>query len=343
MNLEKIIEVFRERFKEVEAQLSRPEVASDPERLMEYGKKHAGLSQIIELHERIETMKRELDDWGGMKNNSEEEELEEIERTIDELTGKIAKEELNLKALLVPDLADDRNIIIEIRAGTGGEEAALFAEELANMYRKYAETRGWSVRVLDESESPLGGYKEVSFEIRGKGVYKDLRFETGVHRVQRVPATEKMGRVHTSTASVAILPIRKSTKVEINPADLEVTFSRAGGKGGQNVNKVETAVRLTHKPTGIVISCRAERSQQANREKALAILEAKLDEMKREEEAAKYASERKEQVGTADRSEKIRTYNILQDRITDHRINKSWHGIETILKGRLDPIVEAFA
>jgi peptide chain release factor 1 len=233
-------------------------------------------------------------------------------------------------------------IVLEVRAGVGGEEAALFAEELANMYRKYADQKGWTVSIIDESESPLGGYKEASFEIRGKDVYKELRFETGIHRVQRVPKTEKMGRVHTSTASVAILPIRKHTSIEISPADLEVTFSRAGGKGGQNVNKVETAVRLLHKPSGIVISCRAERSQQANREKAMAILEAKLEELKREEEAKKYALERKEQVGLADRSEKIRTYNILQDRITDHRINKSWHGIETMLKGRIEDIIDSF-
>lgn len=234
-------------------------------------------------------------------------------------------------------------IVLEVRAGAGGEEAALFAEQLANMYRRYAEIQGWSVRVLDESESSLGGYKEASFEIRGKGVYKDLRFETGVHRVQRVPATEKMGRIHTSTASVAILPIRKTSVFSINPADLEVTFSRAGGKGGQNVNKVETAVRLTHKPTGIVVSCRAERSQQANREKATAVLEAKLQEMKREEEDKKYASERKDQVGTADRSEKIRTYNFPQDRVTDHRLNQSWHGLESIMKGEISKIVGAFA
>lgn len=233
-------------------------------------------------------------------------------------------------------------VVLEVRAGVGGEEAALFAEELANMYRKYADMRGWSVTVVDESESPLGGYKEASFEIRGRDVYKDLRFETGIHRIQRVPATEKSGRVHTSTASVAILPIRKKIKVEINPADLEVTFSRAGGKGGQNVNKVETAVRLTHKPTGIVISCRAERSQQANREKALAILSAKLEEIQKEEEASKYSAERKEQVGVADRSEKIRTYNILQDRITDHRLAKNWHGIEKIMKGDISQIVDSF-
>lgn len=233
-------------------------------------------------------------------------------------------------------------IVLEVRAGVGGEEAALFAEELANMYRRYADSKGWTVSILDESESPLGGYKEASFEIRGRDVYKEMRFETGIHRIQRVPKTEKMGRVHTSTASVAILPIRKKIKFEINPSDLEVAFSRAGGKGGQNVNKVETAVRLTHKPTGIVISCRAERSQQANREKALAVLSAKLEEMQREAEAEKYSAERKEQVGIANRSEKIRTYNILQDRITDHRLNKNWHGIENIMKGQMEDIIDAF-
>jgi peptide chain release factor 1 len=233
-------------------------------------------------------------------------------------------------------------IVLEVRAGVGGEEAALFAEELATMYRKYADTKGWSVSIMDENESPLGGYKEASFEIRGRDVYKEMRYETGIHRVQRVPATEKMGRVHTSTASVAILPIRKTHKVQINPADLEVAFSCAGGKGGQNVNKVETAVRLTHKPTGIVISCRAERSQQANREKAMLVLEARLNEIKEAEDAKKYSAERKEQVGVADRSEKIRTYNFPQDRVTDHRLGKNWHGIENLMRGQIAPIIDAF-
>ncbi len=231
-------------------------------------------------------------------------------------------------------------IVLEVRAGVGGEEAALFAEELAFMYQRFAEKKNWSLKTLDISESPLGGYKEASFEIRGKDVYKKMRFETGVHRIQRVPKTEKMGRVHTSTASVAILPIRKQHVFEINPADLEVEFSRSGGKGGQNVNKVETAVRLTHKPTGLVVRSTAERSQSANKENAYNILYAKLDEMKRAEEAKKYSDERKDQVGTVDRSEKIRTYNILQDRITDHRINKNWHGIETIMKGEIDKIID---
>lgn len=233
-------------------------------------------------------------------------------------------------------------IILEVRAGAGGEEASLFAEELANMYQKYAATRNWSVSKINESLSSTGGYKEASFEIRGKDVYKDLKQETGVHRVQRVPSTEKMGRVHTSTASVAILPVKKKTTLIIPPSDLEMEFSRSGGAGGQNVNKVETAVRLIHKPTGIDVRSTAERSQLKNREKALSILTAKLELLRDEEEAKKYSKDRKDQIGTADRSEKIRTYNILQDRITDHRLNKSWHNIHKILEGDLDPIIFSF-
>jgi peptide chain release factor 1 len=230
-------------------------------------------------------------------------------------------------------------VVVEIRAGAGGDEAALFAADLANMYRAYAETQGWGVRTLSESISDLGGYKEASFEFRGKEVYRALRLETGVHRVQRIPETEKQGRIHTSTASVAVLPIRKKVVFEINPSDLEMEFSRSGGAGGQNVNKVETAVRLIHKPTGIDVRCTSERKQEANREKALQILTAKLYELKVEEEAKKYAAERKGQIGTGDRSEKIRTYNILQDRVTDHRIKESWHNIEGILAGNIGEIL----
>lgn len=238
-----------------------------------------------------------------------------------------------------PDRANA--VVLEVRAGAGGEEAALFAEELAMMYKKYAESAGWLWKLLDESRSSLGGYKEASFEISGKDVYGALRFETGVHRIQRVPATEKTGRVHTSTASVAILPLRKKVTVEINPADIEMEFSRSGGAGGQNVNKVETAVRLIHKPTGIDVRCTSERSQQKNRDKAMVILAAKIQAMKEEEEAKKYAGERKNQIGTGDRSEKIRTYNVLQDRVTDHRIKESWHNLPQIFEGRLEPIIDA--
>lgn len=260
-----------------------------------------------------------------------EKQMQEIKNQMDEILESEKEEE-----------KFPNKIILEVRAGAGGEEAALFAEELSLMYRRYAEIKNWSVSVIDESKSSLGGYKEASFEIKGEDVYKKLRFETGVHRIQRVPATEKSGRIHTSTASVAILPIRKQTVVEIDPADLEFEFSRSGGKGGQNVNKVETAVRVIHKPTGIDVRSTAERSQAKNREKALGILTAKLEEMKREEEEKKYSDNRREQIGTADRSEKIRTYNILQDRLTDHRIKESWHNIESIFAGNIDQIVESF-
>ncbi len=234
-------------------------------------------------------------------------------------------------------------IVLEIRAGAGGEEAAIFAMDLALMYQKYAESKGWRFVNMSESLSDLGGFKEGIFEIRGKDVYKCLRFETGVHRIQRVPATEKSGRVHTSTASVVILPIRKKSKVEINPADIEIEFSRSGGKGGQNVNKVETAVRLTHKPTGLTVRATSERSQHANRERAMEIIQARLESMKEEEEAKKFASNRKNQIGAGDRSEKIRTYNILQDRVTDHRIKESWHNINAIFGGKIDDILNTLS
>jgi len=258
---------------------------------------------------------------------------------------KVQKEGIlkEMESILDEESAEEEfpnEIILEVRAGAGGEEAALFAKNLADMYGKYADAKGWQFSVVNESKTSLGGYKEAVFEIRGKNVYQELRFETGVHRIQRVPETEKMGRVHTSTASVAILPIRKKTTIEIKPADIEIEFSRSGGAGGQNVNKVETAVRLIHKPTGIDVRSTAERSQQKNRDKAMSILVAKLEVLKEEEEAKKFSDERKEQIGTADRSEKIRTYNILQDRITDHRIKESWHNIEKIFAGDLGQIIK---
>lgn len=232
-------------------------------------------------------------------------------------------------------------IVLEVRAGVGGDEASLFSEELAGMYLHYAESRGWKAKSLDESRSAQGGYKEAQFEVKGENCYRALRFETGVHRVQRVPATEKAGRIHTSTASVAILPIYKRSKIIINPGDIEIEFSRSGGAGGQNVNKVETAVRLIHKPTGIDVRCTSERSQQQNREKAMQLLVSRLQQMKNEEEDRARSADRKAQVGTGDRSEKIRTYNFPQDRVTDHRIRQSWSNIETIMTGRIGPILEA--
>lgn len=232
-------------------------------------------------------------------------------------------------------------VVLEVRAGAGGDEAALFAEELAQMYLQYATKNGWPYTIEHESRAASGGYKEAAFEIVSPKAYDAFRYETGVHRVQRIPVTEKAGRIHTSTASVAILPMRKVPTIDINPADIEMEFSRAGGAGGQNVNKVETAVRLVHKPTGIDVRSQSERSQLKNREKAMALLIAKLETMHEEEEAKKHANERKNQIGTGDRSEKIRTYNFPQDRITDHRIKTSWSNIEGVLAGRIDDIVTA--
>jgi len=232
-------------------------------------------------------------------------------------------------------------VILEVRAGAGGEEAALFAEELATMYKRFAETKGFSVSVESESRSSQGGFKETVVELLSPRVYDLLRFETGVHRVQRVPVTEKAGRIHTSTASVAILPMRRKPTIEINPSDIEMEFSRSGGAGGQNVNKVETAVRLIHKPTGIDVRSQSDRSQLKNREKAMAMLIAKLEMLHEEEETKKHAETRRNQIGTGDRSEKIRTYNFPQSRITDHRIKESWHNLEEVMAGGLDDIVTA--
>lgn len=256
--------------------------------------------------------------------------LESLWKQMEE-TAEVAKE-----AEVAP-----KAMILEIQGGAGGDESSLFAAELALMYQNYAEERGWGWNKLDESVSDVGGYKDVSFEVKGKGCYEALKFETGVHRVQRIPETEKNGRVHTSTVTVSIMPIRASTKVNIPASDLEFETSRSGGAGGQNVNKVETAVRVIHKPTGIAIRCTIERSQLKNRERALEMLQAKLDQLAQEEDDKKHSDEKRSQVGTGDRSEKIRTYNYPQDRITDHRIRQSWHGLPKIMEGQMGPIVEA--
>ena len=236
-----------------------------------------------------------------------------------------------------------QKIILEIRAGAGGDEAAIFAGDLARMYQRYSAIQGWKFSILDTSPGTIGGYKTFISRIEGEGSYNAFKYESGVHRVQRIPQTEKAGRVHTSTATVAILPVVEPKEVNINQGDLEVTFSRAGGPGGQNVNKIESAVRITHKPTGIVVSCREERNQHANREKAMEVLRAKLYEIQKSKEVGDIAANRREQVGTADRSEKIRTYNFPDDRITDHRFNVKVHNLEKIFDGNLDILLEKIA
>jgi len=269
-----------------------------------------------------------LHELAASELKSIQEQKEALEKQIQDILDKDKEEE-----------EFPNEIVLEVRAGAGGDEASLFAWELAHMYEKFAEAQGWQWKVNYESKSDLNGYKEASFEIKGKDVFKKMRYETGVHRVQRIPATEKNGRVHTSTASVAVLPLRKKITFVINPADFDMEYSRSGGKGGQNVNKVETAVRIIHIPTGLDVRSTNERSQLANREKAMMILTAKLQQLEEEKEAAKHAGIRKDQIGTGDRSEKIRTYNYSQDRVTDHRIKKSWHNLPKIMEGEIGGII----
>jgi peptide chain release factor 1 len=308
---------------------------------LEKFKSNPKTSFLAQEFDRLEEKKRET---MALANEDEEMKLMAVDevRQLDEAMQALSRQ---MSAIVEVEQKEEEfpsEAVLEVRAGAGGQEASIFAGDLAAMYERFAEKRGWQFKKLEVSESELGGYKFASFEIKGKDVYKMLRFEQGVHRVQRVPATEKSGRIHTSTASVAVLPIRAHSDIEINPADLEIEFSRSGGAGGQNVNKVETAVRVIHKPSGIEVRSTSERSQLRNREKAMAILSAKLSEMEAEKTAGAEAAARREQIGTADRSEKIRTYNFLQDRVTDHRIKQSWHGIERIMAGELEAIFEGF-
>ena len=310
----------------------------DKEKLDEFKKNHKTnflAVQYEDLLKKEEETKAMTED-ASMKELADEElaTLEEAKNGIEQQLEQIVKSDEEEQKF-------PNEVILEVRAGAGGDEAAIFAYQLADMYKKYAEVKGWQVRTLNESTNDVGGYKEASIEIKGQDVYRKMRFETGVHRVQRIPVTEKQGRIHTSTASVAIMPIRKKSKVEINPSDLDMEFSRSGGAGGQNVNKVETAVRLVHKPTGIEVRCTSERSQLKNRALAMSMLQAKLEVLHEEEEAKKHADERRSQIGTGDRSEKIRTYNTPQNRVTDHRIKESWHNIEGILGGDLDAVFDA--
>jgi len=290
-------------------------------------------------------IKRLLTEYESTKEMSEadatmkemaEEELKNIEIQL----GSYVEQVFSILKAQKEEEQFPNEIVLEVRAGAGGDEAALFAFELAEMYERYAENQGWQWKIVDESKNDIGGYKSAAIEIKGVGVYKMLRFETGVHRVQRIPATEKQGRIHTSTASVAIMPIFKKTTIVLNDSELEFETSRSGGAGGQGVNKVETAVRVIHKPTGLDVRSTAERSQLANKERALEILRSKLQQIKDQEEAQKYSDERSSQIGTMDRSEKIRTYNFPQDRLTDHRIKESWSNIPKIMGGSLQDIID---
>lgn len=324
--------------KEMEQELGKPEIVGNPKKMKELGIEFAKVKKQLEYMQQLQVLDERIRANAEMLQDPElksmaEEERVELEKRKRELTEKVTDAEENL-----PD-----NIIMEIRAGAGGEEAGIFAGELFQMYSRYAQKRGWDTVLLSESKNDHGGYKEVVFEINGESVYKKLRYESGVHRVQRVPETEKVGRVHTSTASVAVLPQAGEVDIEVRPQDIKIEFFRSSGPGGQNVNKVETAVRIYHLPTGLIVTSQESRSQQKNREQAMTHLRSKLLDAKMLEEAKKRADARRQQIGTGDRSEKIRTYNFPQDRVTDHRIKESWHNLPSIMEGNIDPIIETLA
>ncbi|HQW50476.1 MAG TPA: peptide chain release factor 1 [Tepidiformaceae bacterium] len=335
---------IRERYDELTNDMGRPEVAADFERLNKLARERAEIERVVELFREYEGLARSASDAREMLAESDPEmktlaeaELSEAESRMDELTGLIRRE------LLPKDPRDGRNVIVEIRAGAGGEEAALFAFELYRSYARYAERKRWQTEILSASESEKGGFKEVVFEVRGDGAFSRLKYESGVHRVQRVPETEAQGRIHTSTATVAVLAEAEEVDVAVEEKDLRVDIFHSSGAGGQNVNKVATAVRLTHLPSGIVVVCQDERSQMKNRVKAMTVLRSRLLDMEQTRQEAELSAERKTQVGTGDRSEKIRTYNFPQDRITDHRVGLTVHNIPDRMDGNLDDIIDAVA
>lgn len=332
------LEDVEKRYEELNKKISDPEVIAKQAEWQKLMKEHAAIVDVVEKYKEYKKAKEDFEQAKEMLADKDLKELAEME--MDELREKIPKLEEELKFLLIPkDPDDDKNIICEIRGGAGGEEAALFAGTLFRMYSMYAETKHWKIDVLNENETGLGGYKEITFMVTGKGAYSRLKFESGVHRVQRVPDTESSGRIHTSTATVAVLPVVEDVEIDINPADIRMEVFRASGAGGQHINKTSSAVRLIHEPTGTVAECQTERSQTQNREYAMRLLKSRLYEKEKAEQDAKLANERKSQVGSGDRSEKIRTYNYPQGRITDHRIGLSIFQMENFLNGDLDEMI----
>lgn len=338
--LEERLKSIEQKYLELQYQLSSPEVVSDREKLTKLGKE---LKDIEEVYKAYKEYRKLLSDFEQAKELLKNEELKDLAKEeIERLTQELEKTEKHIRVLLLPkDPRDSKNVILEIRAGVGGEEAALFVADLLNMYRKYAEEKGWKFSILSANRTGLGGYKEVIALIEGEGVYSRLKFESGVHRVQRVPITEAGGRIHTSTATVAVLPETDETEIQIDPKDLKIETFRASGAGGQYVNTTETAVRITHLPTGITVSCQDERSQFQNKQKALKILYARLKDFYERQKEEELARERRQQVGTGERSEKIRTYNFPQNRVTDHRINLTLYKLGDVLEGKLDELIDA--
>ena len=337
------LQVLEDKYIDLTEKISDMEIRNDQKVWQKYMKDHADLEPIVNKYREYKSVLNDLSESKAILEEESDEELRELAKMeISELEGQVEPLEAELKILLLPkDPNDEKNVIVEIRGGAGGDEAALFAGNLFRMYSRYAERRRWKMELLSASDTGVGGYKEVSFLIKGKGAYSRLKYESGVHRVQRIPATESGGRIHTSTATVAVLPEVEDVEVEINPNDLRIDVFRASGNGGQCVNTTDSAVRITHIPTGEVVSCQDEKSQLKNKEKALKVLKARLYDKALSEQHDEVAAERKSQVGTGDRSERIRTYNYPQGRVSDHRINLTLYKLDQFLDGDLDEMIDA--
>jgi peptide chain release factor 1 len=339
------LEKIEERYQELERQIALPEVVSDLKQLQALAQERAVLENVVIKYRKYKDTATTLEETRGMLTEELDEGMKAlVAQEIESLGSQSERQLRELKLALLPkDANDDRDIIMEIRAGTGGEEAGLFAADLFRMYSRYAQAKGWAIDIIDVNETPIGGIKEIIFEIKGKGAFSRFKYERGVHRVQRVPTTESSGRIHTSTATVAVLPEAKEVELDINPNDLRVDIFHSGGAGGQNVNKVATAVRITHLPTGIVAVCQDERSQLRNKTKAMSVLRARLLDIKQRKQEGEITEQRRSQVGTGERAEKIRTYNFPQDRVTDHRISLTLHNLPRIIQGELDELIDAVA